>query len=365
MLQIWQSDVMAVGILLIGLCVGSFLNVAIYRIPRGLSVNEPKRSFCPSCQSQLPAWQNIPVLTWLIQRGRCRSCRAPIAARYLIVEILTGLLYLACWKFFPATAALLAIVFLTILVTVSFIDAEHQIIPIRWTSAGSLLAIGGAFFAHNLLYLDGEESGGVLDAIGGWLVGFISLWAVVHLGKWLFGRKNHHFEKPVWWEISEGYRDDPQVHFILGQEAYSWDELFFRDSDELLLTGHSFKVDGQRTPGKTLTLQRESFTIGDKKWEIAQLKSLSGKASDVTIPREAMGDGDPHLIGMIGGFLGWPAIPFVILASSLYGILAGIITRVGFGKPLPFGPCLALGAVTWLFGGWRLWLHYFEFLSGF
>ncbi|MDB4615524.1 prepilin peptidase, partial [Akkermansiaceae bacterium] len=314
MLQIWQSDVMAVGILFIGLCVGSFLNVAIYRIPRGLSVNEPKRSFCPHCKTQLPAWQNIPVITWLIQMGKCRSCKAPIAVRYLIVEVLTGALYFVCWKFFPMTAAILAIIFLTILVTISFIDAEHQVIPIQWTTAGSILAILGAWFASDLLKSDSGESGGILDAALGWLAGFLALWAVIHLGKWLFGRKKHRFEKAESWEISEGYKDDPQVHFVLGDEAYSWNELFFRDSDELLIIGHSFKVDGQRTPGKKLILQRESFTIGDEKWEIGKLKSLSGKTTEVTIPREAMGDGDPHLLGMIGAFLGWPAIPFVILA---------------------------------------------------
>jgi leader peptidase (prepilin peptidase)/N-methyltransferase len=115
-LQIWQSDVIGVGILFIGLCVGSFLNVAIYRIPLGLSVNEPKRSFCPHCKTQLPAWQNIPVLTWLLQRGKCRKCRAPITVRYLIVEVLTGALYLICWKVFPMMAAILAVIFLTNLV---------------------------------------------------------------------------------------------------------------------------------------------------------------------------------------------------------------------------------------------------------
>ena len=76
-----------------------------------------------------------------------------------------------------------------------------------------------------------------------------------------------------------------------------------------------------------------------------------------------MGDGDPHLLGMIGAFLGWHAVVFVIFASSFYGIIVGLIARVGFGKPLPFGPFLALGAVTWLFGGWKLWIKYFEMLQ--
>lgn len=364
MIQIWQSDVIGVGILFIGLCVGSFLNVAIYRIPLGLSVNEPKRSFCPHCKMQLPAWQNIPVLTWLLQRGKCRKCRAPITVRYLIVEVLTGALYLICWKVFPMMAAILAVIFLTILITISFIDAEHQVIPIWWTTAGSVIALLGAFFfSGHLLNLDIYSAGGLKDGILGWIAGFLALWAVLHLGKLLFGRKKHRFEEALPWKVVEGREENPQIHFLLDGEAYSWDDLFFRTSDELLLTGHSFKVDGDRVSGKELILQRESFAIGDQKWKIEKLKSLSGKTTEVIIPREAMGDGDPHLLGMIGAFLGWHAVVFVIFASSFYGIIVGLIARVGFGKPLPFGPFLALGAVTWLFGGWKLWIKYFEMLQ--
>ncbi|MGJ8694732.1 MAG: prepilin peptidase [Verrucomicrobiaceae bacterium] len=358
---------MGLGILLMGLCVGSFLNVAIYRLPRGLSVNEPKRSFCPHCKTQLPAWQNIPVITWLIQRGKCKSCGAPIAVRYLLVEVLTGALFFACWTVFPMGGAILAIVMLTILVTVSFIDAEHQVIPITWTGAGSVIAVVGAFFSSDLLSFLGTQwsrylPGGMDAAVLGWVAGFGTLWLVVLLGKMAFGRKKHVFDKPLPWSVVEGHGDDPQIHFMLEEDPHSWDELFFRDSDELIVTGHSFKVDGQRVAGKELILHRDFFTVGSERWEMEALKSLEGKAEQVVIPREAMGNGDPHLLGMIGAFLGWQAVLFTIFASSIYAIVAAIVARVGFGKPLPYGPFLALGAVTWLFGGWKWWVVYFEAL---
>lgn len=362
---------MGVGIVFIGLCVGSFLNVAIHRLPRGLSVNHPKRSFCPHCKTSLPAWQNIPVITWIIQGGKCRSCSAPIAVRYLLVEVLTGALYFAAWFFFPMVSAILAIVMFTILVTVSFIDAEHQLIPTSWTTAGALIAIGGSFFLPGLLDLPGEilVVGGSIwagpkAAIIGWVVGFGSLWGVVLLGKLIWGRLKMEFDEPAIWKLQEGHEDSQQLHWILGKEAYSWDDLFFRSTDELVIDGHGFRVDGKRQPAKQIRIRRDDFSIGDQKWTIEDLKSLEGKATSVSIPREAMGMGDPHLLGMIGAFLGWPSVIFVIFTSCIYAISAAIVAKVGFGRPLPYGPFLALGALTWVFGGWSLWLAYFQSIEG-
>ncbi|MEN8694566.1 MAG: prepilin peptidase [Akkermansiaceae bacterium] len=362
MRELWQSDLIAVGMIFFGLCVGSFLNVCIHRIPRGLSVNDPKRSFCPHCKTQLPAWQNLPVITWLIQMGKCRICKAPIAVRYLLVEALTGALFFACWKFFPMNSAILAIVLVTILVVITFIDAEHQVIPITWTTVGALIAIIASLYTTDLLGLL-EKAKGFPEALIGWLAGFGSLSVVVLFGKMAFGKKRHRFDESLPWEVKEGHGDDPQVHFMLDGEPNSWDELFYRDSDELQILGDSFKVDGKKVSGSELLLRRDHFTIGGKRWEIEKLKSLSGKATEVVIPREAMGSGDPHLLGMIGAFLGWQAILFTIFASCIYAIAAAIIARVGFGKPLPYGPFLALGSLTWMFGGWQWWLAYFKMLQ--
>lgn len=363
---------MGVGIVLIGLGVGSFLNVAIYRIPRFLSVSQPKRSFCPHCETTLPAWQNIPIVTWLLQRGKCWTCAAPIAVRYLLVEALTALLFFGAWFYFPMVSAILAIILCAILVTVFFIDAEHQVIPISWTSAGVIFALIGSLWTPRLLDLSGDAFHwlnrdwleGLKTAGFGWLAGFGSLWAVVLLGKLIWGRVKMNFDEPVAWKLQEGHEESEQLHWIVGDEAHLWDDLFFRTSDELVIQGHGFEVDGKAQRGKAITIRRDDFAIGEKKWTIEDLESLEGKATRVSIPREAMGMGDPHLLGMIGAFLGWQSIIFVIFSSSVYAIVAGMVARVGFGKPLPYGPFLALGALTWIAGGWRLWVAYFESIEG-
>src|SRR5262245_53691953 len=82
-----------------GCMVGSFLNVCIHRMPRGLSVVSPP-SHCPHCSHQIPWSLNLPLITWLYLRGKCSNCRAPISVRYFLVELLTGSLFLACWLAF-------------------------------------------------------------------------------------------------------------------------------------------------------------------------------------------------------------------------------------------------------------------------
>jgi leader peptidase (prepilin peptidase)/N-methyltransferase len=96
---------------------------------------------------------------------------------------------------------------------------------------------------------------------------------------------------------------------------------------------------------------------------LAEMKSLDGMATGSVIPREAMGMGDIHLLGMIGAFFGWTGVFFSLFSASLFAIVAALIGRVGFGRPLPFGPFLALGAVAWGFGGWRIWAWYIDFLG--
>jgi leader peptidase (prepilin peptidase)/N-methyltransferase len=122
-----------------GLSVGSFLNVCIYRLPAGGSVVRPA-SRCPGCGQSLAWWDNIPVLSYVALRGKCRTCRLPISVRYPIVEILTAAIFLAHWYPFGATPLLFVrLVFASALIVLFAIDLEHQILPNVITLPGIVL----------------------------------------------------------------------------------------------------------------------------------------------------------------------------------------------------------------------------------
>jgi leader peptidase (prepilin peptidase)/N-methyltransferase len=113
----------------LGACIGSFLNVCIYRIPAGLSIVHPGSS-CPHCKTMIPFYDNIPMLSYLLLMGKCRHCKAPIAIRYPLVELLGGLSGLACIVAFgPTLHGLLIFIFIATLMVVTFIDMDHRIIP--------------------------------------------------------------------------------------------------------------------------------------------------------------------------------------------------------------------------------------------
>jgi leader peptidase (prepilin peptidase) / N-methyltransferase len=132
---------LALAIFALGLAFGSFLNVCVHRLPLGLSVIRPG-SACPKCEQPIRLYDNIPVLSWLILRGRCRFCKAPISPRYLVVELLTGALFLACYAYFGLTlAALKYCVFGFLLLGLIFTDAETQLLPDKMTLPGLVLGL--------------------------------------------------------------------------------------------------------------------------------------------------------------------------------------------------------------------------------
>jgi leader peptidase (prepilin peptidase)/N-methyltransferase len=129
-----------------GLLIGSFLNVCIYRLPRDLSVVHP-RSFCPGCERTIPWHQNIPVLSFLILRGRCPGCHSSIPWRYPVVELLTGLLFFAGVLVHGVTPEAAKFCTLAaILVTLIFTDLEERILPDEFTKGGTVLGIVFAAF---------------------------------------------------------------------------------------------------------------------------------------------------------------------------------------------------------------------------
>jgi leader peptidase (prepilin peptidase)/N-methyltransferase len=135
--------VYASSIFFLGLAFGSFLNVCIYRLPLGLSVVAP-RSACPHCKRPIAFYDNLPVISWLLLRGRCRNCETKISARYLFIEVLTGVLFLGCYAYFGFTLATLKYcVFGFLLLGLIFTDAETKLLPDKLTLPG--LALGLVF----------------------------------------------------------------------------------------------------------------------------------------------------------------------------------------------------------------------------
>jgi leader peptidase (prepilin peptidase)/N-methyltransferase len=123
---------------------GSFLNVVIYRLPRGESLARPG-SHCPSCGTGIHWYDNVPVASWLILRGRCRACGATISPRYLLVEIMTGALFgLALWRFGLEWPLLVAWASIAAMIAVAFIDYDHMIIPNKIVLPGALVGLGAS-----------------------------------------------------------------------------------------------------------------------------------------------------------------------------------------------------------------------------
>ncbi|NNC07089.1 prepilin peptidase [Corallococcus exiguus] len=176
----WAEPLFILFLFILGLCFGSFLNVVIARVPEGLSIVRPG-SRCPKCGHVLAWYENIPVLSWLGLRGKCRGCGMPISPRYVLVELLTGLLFLACLKRFDWTYELVpALVLVFLLVPLTFIDLEHWILPFSLTlpgiAAGVLLAIP-------------QGSGAVGQAVLGAAVGFLGFRLMEYVGWRAFKRE--------------------------------------------------------------------------------------------------------------------------------------------------------------------------------
>ncbi|TMN74429.1 prepilin peptidase [Pseudoalteromonas sp. S1727] len=203
--QLWFY-LLTVG--LVSLCVGSFLNVVIYRLPLMMqrewqtecrvlladelksnkSASTPKpfnlvtpNSTCPKCKTAIKAWQNIPVFSWLLLKGRCASCSNPISVRYPIIEMLTAVLSLIVAYTFGATEqALLYILITWVLVALTFIDIDHMLLPDQLTLPLVWVALIAAVMGITI---------SPTDAIIGAACGYLSLWSVFWLFKLITGKE--------------------------------------------------------------------------------------------------------------------------------------------------------------------------------
>jgi leader peptidase (prepilin peptidase)/N-methyltransferase len=198
-----ESPALFIGVcFVLGLLIGSFLNVVIYRVPKmlerdwktqceELAGGEPPkdqptfnlvtpRSACPSCNTQITAAQNVPVVSWLWLRGKCAKCGVKISARYPIVELLTGIAFaLVAWKFGYGWTAAAGLVLTAFLIALTGIDIDTQLLPDNLTLplvwGGLLLSLYGPVWADGVPPMDPRTS------IIGAVAGYLSLWSIYHL----------------------------------------------------------------------------------------------------------------------------------------------------------------------------------------
>ena len=178
----------SVFVFLAGLCIGSFLNVCIWRIPRDESIVWPG-SHCPACNHAIAPWDNLPLLSWVFLGGKCRHCRAPISPRYFVVELLTGTLFAGLWLVHGWTLQTPVYLFFTAaLILGTFVDFDHLILPDRVTLGGMVagLLLSGAFPA---LQGQAERLPALLHSLIGLALGYGILWLVATLGRLVLKRE--------------------------------------------------------------------------------------------------------------------------------------------------------------------------------
>jgi leader peptidase (prepilin peptidase)/N-methyltransferase len=164
-----HSFVLTIAAVLLGLIVGSFLNVLIYRLPRGKNV-VTGRSKCPSCGRTIAWYDNVPLASYAVLRGRCRHCRARISAKYPVVEALSGVIAGAIvWFLGLGAESLWAFVFFSILLVITLVDWSHRIIPDSLSVGGAVFGCVGAFLRHDITIVDSVlgalAGGGILLAV--------------------------------------------------------------------------------------------------------------------------------------------------------------------------------------------------------
>ena len=352
--------------------VGSFLNVCIYRMPRELSVIRP-RSHCPNCNYAIPWFLNIPLVTWLYLRGKCRNCGQKISARYFGVELFTGLAFMAAWFAGGSKSAGLAIAYCVILagfIVATLIDIEHFIIPDEITIGGIVAGFLISLLVPEL-HLAATRAEALKSSFWGIAVGGGLIYLILRAGKLAFGKEK--IELPP----------DSKITFTettlqLPDKEFAYEELFYRKSDYIRMFAKTIEVRfaeatefGDRCYLNTLvTLKPTELRIGEETFNPEQVPHMEVVTNQLVLPREAMGFGDVKFMAAIGAFLGWQATIFALMFSAVLGTLVSIgaiaLRRVEWKSRIPYGPYIAVAAVVYMFlplehqTAWRTYLSVFS-----
>lgn len=357
----------------LGCCIGSFLNVCIWRIPRGESIVHPP-SHCPTCGYAIPFWLNIPIVSWCMLRGRCRSCKAPITSRYVIVEFITGLLFLLVWgmvvklgvafELLPGWLTLISVLFCC-----SVIDLEKHIIPNKLTRFGvvaGLLFSGvfpmmqGAglfeevifsrqnvvFMSYVKLLTDSRDFKleeyvrveGVLASVMGILVGYLFIALFIEIGKVLIGKEKGNATEPVEVSVKDGV-------VCFGEKIVELSSVLLRKKDRIVV---ELLEDGLT---KTLEIYEDKVLVDKEEVKITDLPS-DMKTKKWTVPREVMGYGDAKLLAVCGAFLGPEGALLTLCIGSILACSI-VFCKVLFKKKndvgyIAFGGYISAGAVLLL-----------------
>jgi leader peptidase (prepilin peptidase)/N-methyltransferase len=360
----FSSTLLTVTSLVCGAFIGSFLGCLVYRLPRGVSLVRPARSFCPGCQRTIPWYRNVPVFGWLFLRGRCPDCGAKISLRYPLIEGATAMLFWLAAATFPPAQAVVFWLFFALLLAAAFIDVEHLIIPDRLTFPGTALGMVCSALVP-ALHGAGTWTAGLKAAFFGAAVGYGTLYAISYFGKLAFGRFNVVSSEPIEFRFQtsvEGGRE-----FVFAEEVYPWDELFFRKKDRIRIETLTLAINQVPTTAREVVLRRDSLTVDGRTIPLSEVADFAGRTKKAQFPREAMGLGDVKLMAVIGAFLGWPGVVFSIAAASVLGTAIGaslLFLRRSRSTQIPFGPYLALGAIIWSLIGPQIASWYLQALLG-
>ncbi len=340
----------SVVILWLGCMVGSFLNVCIHRMPIGQSVISPP-SHCPHCNYSIPFYLNVPLVTWLMLRGQCANCRAPISVRYLLVELLTGLMFLSCWLNYGATSTALALAYCIVmagLIVATFIDLAHFIIPDEITIGGAVLGFLCSFAVPSLHDASGSRWKSMGLSLLGIVVGGLIVEAVRQLGKLAFGR----MKLALGGETKVFFGD---TGMVLPDREIAYEDIFYRKTDAIRFQALRLELADRCYTNVAVALSPLKLKIGEQEFEPEQNLYMEAVTDKMVLPREAMGFGDVKFMAAIGAFLGWQATLFSLVVSSFIGALVGgaliLLQRHKRSAPIPYGPYIAAAAVLWIWAG--------------
>jgi len=304
----------------------------------------------------------LPLATWLWLRGKCKNCGAPISPRYFLVELFTGVMFLACWLAFGGQSAALALVysvFLAGLIAATFIDFEHFIIPDEITIGGMVVGFLCSFLLP-ALHREQSLTGGMTQSVLGIGVGGGLIYFILRLGKLLFGCQKLALPANTKIVFSE-----TAVH--LPDKDIPYEELFYRQSDVIAMQAHTVELVDRGYKDVLVRLSPKRLLIGDEELNPEEVPHMEAVSAEIVLPREAMGLGDVKFMAAIGAFLGWQAVIFSLMVSSIIGSFVGLglilMGKREWSSRLPYGPYIALAAAIWVFAGQELVSWFFRLLG--